>query len=114
MKTSHEIKENIKSHVESCIQDNKEAIKEAFEDTKDNESITVIEYLEDLIFEASNHFADSSIIYYQDQWDIVYSFKFGFDQDYYENALERKYAEKDNISCGIMYRRAGGPTLVFN
>jgi len=25
--------------------------------------------------------------------------------DNYENVLERKYAEKDNISCGIMYRR---------
>jgi len=25
--------------------------------------------------------------------------------DNYENTLERKYAEKDNISCGIMYRR---------
>jgi glycosyltransferase involved in cell wall biosynthesis len=25
--------------------------------------------------------------------------------DQYENAFERKYAEKDNISCGIMYRR---------
>ena len=25
--------------------------------------------------------------------------------DNYENILERKYAEKDNISCGIMYRR---------
>ena len=25
--------------------------------------------------------------------------------DEYENILERKYAEKDNISCGIMYRR---------
>lgn len=25
--------------------------------------------------------------------------------DNYENFLERKYAEKDNISCGIMYRR---------
>ncbi len=25
--------------------------------------------------------------------------------DNYENVLERKYAEKDNISCGIMYRK---------
>ena len=25
--------------------------------------------------------------------------------DDYENVIERKYAEKDNISCGIMYRR---------
>jgi len=25
--------------------------------------------------------------------------------DNYENAIERKYAEKENISCGIMYRR---------
>lgn len=25
--------------------------------------------------------------------------------DDYENMIERKYAEKDNISCGIMYRR---------
>jgi glycosyltransferase involved in cell wall biosynthesis len=25
--------------------------------------------------------------------------------DNYENVIERKYAEKDNISCGIMYRR---------
>ena len=25
--------------------------------------------------------------------------------DEYENMLERKYAEQDNISCGIMYRR---------
>ena len=25
--------------------------------------------------------------------------------DNYENTLERKYAEKDNISCGIMYRK---------
>ena len=24
--------------------------------------------------------------------------------DNHENTLERKYAEKDNISCGIMYR----------
>jgi hypothetical protein len=88
MKTSYEIKQNIQSHVESFIQDNKDSIKEAFEATKDNESITLIEYLDDLICEASSHFADSSVIYYQNQWDIVYSFKFGFDQDYYENALE--------------------------
>ena len=87
MKTSYEIKQNIQSHVESCIQDNKDSIIEAFKATKDNESITLIEYLDDLINEASSHFADSSVIYYQDQWDIVYSFKFGFDQDYYENAL---------------------------
>ena len=88
MKTSYEIKQNIQSHVESCIEENKDSIIEAFEATKDNESITLIEYLDDLIYEASSHFADSSVIYYQDQWDIVYSFKFGFDQDYYENALE--------------------------
>jgi len=25
--------------------------------------------------------------------------------DNYENTIERKYAEKDNISCGIMYRK---------
>ena len=25
--------------------------------------------------------------------------------DNFENMLERKYAEKENISCGIMYRR---------
>ncbi len=25
--------------------------------------------------------------------------------DDYENVLERKYAERENISCGIMYRR---------
>ena len=88
MKTSYEIKQNIQSHVESCIQDNKDSIKEAFEASKDNESITLIEYLDDLINESSSHFADSSVIYYQDQWDIVYSFKFGKYKDYYENALE--------------------------
>jgi len=35
MKTSYEIKQNIQSHVESCIQDNKDSIIEAFEATKD-------------------------------------------------------------------------------
>jgi hypothetical protein len=87
MKTSYEIKENIQSHVESFIQDNKDSIIAAFEATKDNESITLIDYLSDLINEASHYFADDSIIYYQTQWDIVYAFKFGADNDYYENAL---------------------------
>ena len=87
MKTSYEIKQNIQSHVESFIQDNKDSIIEAFEATKDNESITLIDYLSDLINEASHYFAEDSITYYQDQWDIVYAFKFGFDEDYYENAL---------------------------
>ena len=70
MKTTHEIKENIKSHVESCIQDNKEAIKEAFEDTKDNESITVIEYLQELIEEVCHNYGNDCNNYPQDQWDI--------------------------------------------
>jgi hypothetical protein len=87
MKTSYEIKQNIQSHVESCIQDNKDSIKAAFKATKDNESITLIEYLDDLINESSHYFANDSIIYYQTQWDIVYAFKFGPDNDYYENAL---------------------------
>jgi len=87
MKTSYEIKQNIQSHVESFIQDNKDSIKEAFEATKDNESITLIDYLEDLINESSHYFAEDSIIYYQTQWEIVYAFKFGTDNDYYENAL---------------------------
>ena len=87
MKTSYEIKQDIQSHVESFIQDNKDSIKAAFEATKDNESITLIEYLSDLINDASHYFADDSIIYYQTQWEIVYAFKFGTDEDYYENAL---------------------------
>lgn len=102
MKTSHEIKENIQSHVESCIQDNKDSIIEAFEATKDNESITLIEYLEDLIAEASHNFGEDCIIYTQDQWDIVYAFKFGFDSDYYYDACDNA-CDYDNIDDQIQF-----------
>lgn len=102
MKTSNEIKQNIQSHVESFIQDNKDSIIEAFEASKDNESITLIEYLDDLINEASHYFADDSIIYYQTQWDIVYAFKFGPDNDYYENALSN-CCEFTNIENEIAF-----------
>ena len=102
MKTSYEIKQNIQSHVESCIQDNKDSIIEAFEATKDNESITVIEYLEDLITEASHNFGEDCIIYTQDQWDIVYAFKFGFDSDYYYDACDNA-CDYDNIDDQIQF-----------
>ena len=102
MKTSYEIKQNIQSHVESCIQDNKDSIIEAFEATKDNESITVIEYLEDLIAEASHNFGEDCIIYTQDQWDIVYAFKFGFDSDYYYDACDNA-CDYDNIDDQIQF-----------
>ena len=102
MKTSYEIKQNIQSHVESFIQDNKDSIIEAFEATKDNESITVIEYLDDLICEASHNFAEDCIIYTQDQWDIVYAFKFDFESDYYYNACDNA-CDYDNIDDQIQF-----------
>ena len=102
MKTSYEIKQNIQSHVESFIQDNKDSIIEAFEATKDNESITLIEYLDDLITEASHNFGEDCIIYTQDQWDIVYAFKFGFDSDYYYNACDNA-CDYDNIDDQMQF-----------
>ena len=102
MKTSYGIKQNIQSHVESCIEQNKDSIIEAFEATKDNESITVIEYLEDLIAEASHNFGEDCIIYTQDQWDIVYAFKFGFDSDYYYDACDNA-CDYDNIDDQIQF-----------
>ena len=102
MKTSYEIKQNIQSHVESFIQDNKDSIIEAFEATKDNESITLIEYLDDLITEASHNFGEDCIIYTQDQWDIVYSFKFDFDSDYYYDACDNA-CDYNNIDDQIQF-----------
>jgi hypothetical protein len=95
MKTSYEIKQNIQSHVESCIQDNKDSIIEAFEATKDNESITLIEYLEELIEETSCNYGNDCNTYPQDSWDIVYAFKFAdrYDQDYYFNACDNSTYE---------------------
>ena len=102
MKTTHEIKQDTQSHVESFIQDNKDSIKEALEATKDNESITVIEYLDDLITEASHNFGEDCIIYIQDQWDIVYAFKFGFDSDYYYDACDNA-CDYDNIDDQMQF-----------
>lgn len=102
MKTTHEIKQNTQSHVESFIQDNKDSIKEAFEASKENESITVIDYLDDLITEASHNFGEDCIIYTQDQWDIVYAFKFGFDSDYYYDACDNA-CDYDNIDDQIQF-----------
>ena len=111
MKTSHEIKENIKSHVEYCIQDNNEAIKEAFEATKDNESITVIEYLQELIEEVCHNYGNDCNNYTQDSWDIVYAFKFAdrYDQDYYFNACDNSFSEDfDKRIVEISYFIASG------
>ena len=102
MKTSNELKQYTQSHVESFLTDNKDSIKEAFEATKDNESITLIEYLEDLIMEASHNFGEDCIIYTQDQWDIVYAFKFGFDSEYYYNACDNA-CDYDNIDDQIQF-----------
>lgn len=95
MKTSYEIKQYTQSHVESFIHYNKDSIIEAFEATKDNESITVIEYLEDLIAEASHNYGNDCNSYTQDSWDIVYAFKFAdlYDQDYYFNACDNSTYE---------------------
>ena len=98
MKTSNELKQYTQRNVEFFLADNKDSIIEAFEATKDNESITVIEYLEDLIAEASHNFGEDCIIYTQDQWDIVYAFKFGFDSDYYYDACDNA-CDYDNIEC---------------
>jgi hypothetical protein len=49
MKTSNELKKYTQRHVEFFLADNKDSIKEAFEASKENESITIIDYLEDLL-----------------------------------------------------------------
>ena len=102
MKTSNELKKYTQRHVEFFLADNKDSIKEAFEATKDNESITLIEYLEDLIMEASHNFGEDCIVYTQDQWDIVYAFKFGFDSDYYYDACDNA-CDYDNIDDQIQF-----------
>jgi hypothetical protein len=56
MKTTNELKKYTQIHVESFFAQNKDSILEAFEASKENESITVIEYLDDLITEASHNF----------------------------------------------------------
>jgi hypothetical protein len=63
MKTSNELKQYTQRHVEFFLADNKDSIIEAFEATKDNESINVIEYLEDLIAEASHYIHSRSMGY---------------------------------------------------
>jgi hypothetical protein len=102
MKTSNELKQYTQRNIESFLTDNKDSILEAFEATKDNESITLIEYLEDLIMEASHNFGEDCIIYTQDQFDIVYAFKFGFDSDYYYDACDNA-CDYDNIDDQIQF-----------
>ena len=102
MKTTNELKQYTQSHVESFIQYNKDSIKEAFEASKENESISIIEYLDDLITEASHNFGEDCIIYTQDQWEIVYAFKFGFDSEYYYNACDNA-CDYDNIDDQIQF-----------
>ena len=102
MKTSNELKKYTQRNVEFFLADNKDSIIEAFEASKENESITLIEYLDDLITEASHNFGEDCIIYTQDQWDIVYAFKFGFDSDYYYNACDNA-CDYDNIDDQIQF-----------
>ena len=102
MKNTNELKQYTQQNVEFFLADNKDSIKEAFEAPKDNESITVIDYLEDLITEASHNFGEDCIIYTQDQWDIVYAFKFGFDSDYYYDACDNA-CDYDNIDDQIQF-----------
>jgi len=102
MKTTHELKKYTQSHVESFIQDNKDSIKEALEASKENESITIIEYLDDLIAEASHNFGEDSVIYTKDQWEIVHAFKFGFDSEYYYNACDNA-CDYQNIDEQIQF-----------
>jgi hypothetical protein len=102
MKTTNELKKYTQIHIESFFAQNKDSIVEAFEASKENESITLIEYLDDLITEASHNFGDDCIVYTQDQWDIVYAFKFGFDSDYYYDACDNA-CDYDNIDDQIQF-----------
>lgn len=102
MKTTNELKKYTQIHVDSFFAQNKDSIIEVFEASKENKSISIIEYLDDLIAEASHNFGEDCIIYTQDQWDIVYAFKFGFDSDYYYNACDNA-CDYDNIDDQMQF-----------
>ena len=102
MKTTNELKKYTQIHVDSFFAQNKDSIIAAFEATKDNESISIIEYLDDLIAEASHNFGEDCIIYTKDQWEIVHAFKFGFDSDYYYNACDNA-CDYDNIDDQMQF-----------
>ena len=102
MKTTNELKKYTQIPVDSFFAQNKDSIIEVFEASKENKSISIIEYLDDLIAEASHNFGEDCIIYTQDQWDIVYAFKFGFDSDYYYNACDNA-CDYDNIDDQMQF-----------
>ena len=87
MKTVYEIIDQANEEVDSFVLNNIASIKEAYEATKHNEDSNIWECLQDSIDEACSNYASDCINYTQDQWEIVYAFKFSFnnhDSYYYD------------------------------
>lgn len=90
MKTVYEIIDQANEEVDSFVLNNIASIKEAYEATKHNEDSNIWEYLQDSIDEACSNYANDCVIYTQDQWEIVYAFKFSFNNhdSYYYDACD--------------------------